>query len=71
MTSKSKLPEKLDELFEKLLTEANAGDTPLETKIDIFKEGIRWAAVKNKIPETEEKTPENDRLTRIKRGLGR
>jgi len=72
--TKSKITDQLDELFNELLKAAsssNAGEISYEQKLDLFKEGVRYAAVKNKIPEDDERTPKNDRLTKFKHGLGR
>lgn len=82
---KINIVEKLDELFESMLDEAtkkpdagvgNEAKVPLETKIEIFKEGVRWAAVKNKLPDPSIDSPlspgaDGGRLGKIKKGLSR
>lgn len=67
MTS-PKLSEKLDKLIDKLLTDAEAGEMDNEQKIDIFKEGVRWAAVKSKIG-LDEPIEDTGRLASFKKSL--
>lgn len=82
MTVKIDLIEKLDELFGTILTEvttqkdAGVGNEKitLDQKLEVFKEGVRYAAVKNKLPDPGDnstKAPVEGRLGQIKRGLGR
>lgn len=68
--AKNDTVDKLNKLFNTLLDKAEGEGVDLETKIEIFKEGIRWAAVQNKIP-TEDSPDVTGRLGRIKRGLQR
>lgn len=60
----------LDDFFQLLLDKAKEEKVDLETRVEVFREGVRWAGVKNKIPEEGDK-PATGRLGRIKRGLNR
>lgn len=69
-SSNSDTVKKLDELFNSLVDKANEGNVDVSIKIEVFKEGIRWVAVKNKLP-VEETPAETGRLGKFKRGLSR
>ncbi len=69
--SKVSIVEQLDTFFQELLEKAKGEKVDLETRVEVFKEGVRWAAVKNKIPEEGESTPAGGRLGKFKRGLRR
>lgn len=68
------LTENLNALFNDLLEKANGDKIDVSTKLEIFKEGVRWAAVSNKIaPDEDEKDGKTkpNRLAGFKRGLKR
>lgn len=73
MASKTDIVVQLDEMFGVLLEKAKEGNVALEIRIEIFKEGVRWAAVKNKIPDEADKEhpPREGRLGKFKRNLKR
>lgn len=71
MGNKIKIVDQLDDLFQSLLDKVKEDKIALETKLEVFKEGVRWAAVQNKLPlEGEDKT-DGGRLGKFKRGLRR
>lgn len=71
MTGKADLISQLDDFFQTLLEKAKGEKIDLETRVEVFKEGVRWAAVKNKIPDEGETLPAGGRLGKFKRGLHR
>lgn len=69
--TKVNITDQLDEFFQALLTQAKGEKVDLETKVEVFKEGIRWAAVKNKLPDDSPEAKSGGRLGSFKRGLKR